>query len=154
METLMALVLTVGQATYHVKYTFKNVEATSTEVKGKINCDAKECEFLLAVPVKSFVSSDSNRDLNMIQVTEAEKYPVATAKGKFPKEVLSQKDAKIEAQVEFHGVSKTYSISLKEKAEKASLVLDLDAHKIERPSLFGIKIKNEMPVDFNFKWKS
>ncbi len=153
MQTLMALVLSLGQATYHVKYTFKNVEATSTEVKGKINCDEKVCEFLLAVPVKSFLSSDSNRDLNMLQVTEAEKFPVVTAKGKFGKEVLALADAKIEALVDFHGVAKTYTISLKDKAQKANLILDLDAHKIDRPSLFGIKIKNEVPMDFDLKWK-
>lgn len=153
MQTIMALVLSFGQATYHVKYTFKKVEATSTEVKGKINCDEKVCEFLLAVPIKSFVSSDSNRDLNMLQTTEADKYPVASAKGTFAKEILSQADAKIEAQVDFHGVTKSYSILLKDKAQKASFILDLDAHKLERPSLFGIKIKNEMPIDFELKWK-
>ncbi len=153
MQAIMALVLSFGQATYHVKYTFKKVEATSTEVKGKMNCDAKVCEFLLAVPVKSFLSSDSNRDLNMIQTTEAEKYPIATAKGTFAKEILSLDDAKIEALVEFHGVTKSYTIVLKDKGQKAELVLDLDAHKIDRPSLFGIKIKNEMPVDFVLIWK-
>ena len=153
METVMALVLSLGQATYHVKYTFKKIEATSSEVKGKINCDAKTCEFLLAVPIKSFVSSDSNRDLNMLQTTEADKYPIATAKGTFPKEVLSQAESKIEAMIDFHGVTQSYSITLKDKAQKANLVLDLDKHKITRPSLFGIKIKNEMPLDFELKWK-
>lgn len=153
MEILMALILSVGQATYHVKYTFKKVEATSSEIKGKINCGDKDCEFLLAVPVKSFVSSDSNRDLTMLQLTEADKYPVATAKGKFSKEVLNQTTAQIQADVEFHGVTRNYNVSLANKMQEASLILDLDAHKIERPSLFGIKIKNELPVDFKLNWK-
>lgn len=152
MQTILALVLSLGQATYHVKYTLKKVEATSVEVKGKINCDAKTCEFLLAVPIKSFESSDSNRDLNMLQTTEASKYPIASAKGTFPKDVLNQENAKINAEVDFHGVKRSYSIALKEKLQKASFVLDLDGHKIERPSLFGIKIKNEMPIDFVLKW--
>lgn len=152
MQTIMALVLTLGQATYHVKYTLKKVEATSVEVKGKINCDTKTCEFLLAVPIKSFESSDSNRDLNMIQTTEASKYPIASAKGTFPKEVLTQQNAQIEAEVDFHGVKKSYSIALKDKLQKASFVLNLDNHKIVRPSLFGIKIKNEMPIDFVLSW--
>ena len=55
--------------------------------------------------------------------------------------------------MDFHGVTKSYSILLKDKAQKASFILDLDAHKLERPSLFGIKIKNEMPIDFELKWK-
>lgn len=152
MQTVMALILSLGQATYHVKYTLKKVEATSVEMKGKINCDTKICEFLLAIPIKSFESSDSNRDLNMLQITEASKYPIASAKGTFPKEVLTQENAKIEAEVDFHGVKKNYTIALKEKFQKASFVLDLDGHKIERPSLFRIKIKNEMPLDFVMKW--
>lgn len=152
MEAIMALVLSLGQATYHVKYTFKKVEATSKEVKGKINCSQEECEFLLAVPIKSFESSDSNRDLNMQETTQADKYPIATAKGKFPREVLTQANATIQAIVEFHGVSQSYPVKLTDKAQKAKLVLNLDNHKIIRPSLFGIKIQNEIPVDFDLKW--
>ncbi len=146
------MMLTMGSATYHVQYTFKKVEATSTELKGKIMCPTEQCEFLFAVPVKSFQSSDSHRDLKMQMTTEADKFPQATAKGQFHIDELKKDKTIIQAQIEMHGITKTYPVILEEQGTKASFTLDLDAHKIERPSLFGIKIKNEVPMNFNLKW--
>jgi YceI-like domain len=152
MKVLLSMMLSMGSATYHVQYTLKKVEATSKEVKGKIMCPTEECEFLLAVPLKSFESSDSNRDLNMQMTTEADKFPLATAKGKFHIDELKKDKTIIQAQVEMHGITKTYPVTLEKQGSKASFKLDLEAHKIERPSLFGIKIKNEVPMDFDLKW--
>jgi hypothetical protein len=140
-----------GSAHYKVSYLTKTVEADSKEVKGKMICES-ECEFLLAIPVKSFDSGDSNRDLNMMNTVEAATYPVVTAKGKFKKELWGQKEFTIEALVNFHGVEATYPVTVLDQGKKASFKVDLDRHKIERPSLFTVKIDKEVPLDFNLDW--
>jgi hypothetical protein len=41
-----------------------------------------------------------------------------------------------------------------EKHKQADVIIKLDDHKIERPSLFTSKIENEVPVHFDFVWKT
>lgn len=148
--------LVKGSATYEVKHLVKRVTSESHELKGKIQCGDKECEFLVAAPVKSFTSSDSNRDANMLQTTEAAKYPVTSAKGKFPKSELEKADWVLPVTVDFHGVQQNYDAKIHRKSEnetKASFNLILTKHKIERPSLFGVDIDDEVPMTFDLKWK-
>lgn len=149
--------LTSGTADYVVKHLVKKVSAESRNLKGKIQCDEMECEFLVAAPVKSFTSSDANRDSNMFQTTEASKFPVTTAKGKFPKGELQKKDWTTPVIVDFHGVQQTYNATIHQKSEnqtEATFVLLLTKHKIERPSLFGIAIDDEVPMHFQLEWKA
>ncbi len=144
-----------GEATYTVRHKFKKVEGTSKNLKGKIQCQKKLCEFLIAVHVDTFLSSDSNRDLNMQSTLDTSKYPIAVAKGTFPLQEWSQPKSTITAEVDFHGVKKQYLIKLTSAASgprKADLDLDLEAHKIERPSLFTMKIDNIVPVQFELNW--
>lgn len=140
-----------GTAHYKVSYLTKTVEADSQEVKGKMVCET-ECEFLLAIPVKSFDSGDSNRDLNMMNTVEAGTFPVVTAKGKFKKELWGPKDFIIDAIVNFHGVEASYPVKVSDQGKKASFKVDLDRHKIERPSLFTVKIDKDVPLDFKLEW--
>ncbi len=141
-----------GEANFEIKVMMKKIDSQSTKVKGKINC-SETCEYLLAIPLKSFTTQDSNRDLNMFTAIEADKYKVTTARGTFPRNILDAPEGKIEALIDFHGVKKLYSILLKDKASKASLTLDLDAHGVERPSLFGLKMDRMLPVEFILEWE-
>lgn len=140
-----------GSATYEVNYLTKTVHAESKAVKGKVVCEA-ECEFLLAIPLKSFDSGDSNRDLNMQGTVEAGKFPVVTAKGKFKKELWGQIEFTVDAIVNFHGVDATYPVKISENGKKASFNVNLENHKIERPSLFAVKIDELVPVEFKLEW--
>lgn len=146
------MMLASGTASYQVKYALKKVEGKSSQVKGKIMCPTETCEFLLAIPLKSFDSGDSNRDLNMRSALEADKYPLAQARGSFPIHLLKQDKASLEAKVELHGVTQVYPVTLQQQGSKARFTLKLEAHKVERPSLLGIKIGNEVPVEFDLKW--
>src|ERR1700679_4139222 len=65
--------------TYHVSHPLHQSEGVSHAPKGKGVCHAGQCEFLIAVPVKSFDSGDSNRDLHMIQVTVRTRLPESDA---------------------------------------------------------------------------
>lgn len=143
-----------ADAHYTVKHIFKTVKGESKELKGKMVCENSQCEFLVAVPAKSFVSSDSNRDLNMRTILETSKYPVITVKGQIPEEDLSKDQFTFNALVNFHGIEKKYPVSIKKGTPNVgSLVLLLESHKVERPSLLTAKIDNEVPVDFSFEWK-
>jgi hypothetical protein len=146
-----------GNATYEVKHLVKKVHSESKDLKGKMNCSQTECEFLVAVPVKSFTSSDSNRDLNMLETTEASKFPVTMAKGKVPAEKLKTKGKwTLPIEVDFHGIKKDYNAEIEQTNNmsfKSEFILKLDQHKIERPSLFGIKIEDDVPMTFSLDWK-
>jgi polyisoprenoid-binding protein YceI len=141
-----------GSATYEVNYLTKTVEGTSKDVKGKIVCEKELCDFLLAVPVKSFDSGDSNRDFNMQNILDASAFPVITAKGKIKEALLSQDTYVVETEVTVHGVIAPYTVKVTGKGSSASFDLDLEKHKIDRPSLFGVKIKNQIPLAFKFTW--
>lgn len=142
-----------GEANFDIKVMMKKVDTRSTEVKGKINC-TDTCEYLLAIPLKTFTTEDSNRDLNMFTAIEADKFKVTTARGTFPKSIMKASEGKIEALIDFHGVKKLYPVFLKDKASKANLTLDLDAHGVELPSLFGLKMDRMLPVEFILEWHS
>lgn len=148
--------LAKGTAKYEVKHLIKRVTAESHDLKGKIQCDDKECEFLIAAPVKSFTSSDSNRDSNMLQTTEAAKFPVTSAKGKFPKADFEKKDWTLPLTVDFHGVQQVYEAKIHQKnanEQEAVFHLILTKHKIDRPSLFGVAIEDDVPMTFQLQWK-
>lgn len=140
-----------GTAKYEVNYLTKTVTAESKSVKGKVVCDT-QCEFLMAIPLKTFDSGDSNRDLNMQATVEAGTYPVVTAKGTFKKELWGQKEFSIDAIVSFHGVEAPYTVKISDDGKKAAFKVNLEKHKIERPSLFTVKIDNEVPVTFTLDW--
>lgn len=143
-----------GQVEIEVKYTFKKVRSQSPELKGKIEMRPGEqaYTFELEVPVKSFVSSDPEFDRHLQEVTEVELYPLAQASGDFSRDLLNKDQGALQALIDFHGVKRSYEIVVKNKGSKASFILDLDSHGIKRPSLLGIKIRNEVLLSFNLNW--
>ncbi len=141
-----------GKATYRVSFLTKRVTGTSQALKGKVVC-AADCEFLLAVPVDSFDSGDSNRDLNMRSALDTTKHALAVAKGRFPRAQWEKPEFVLDANVELRGVSVPYPVHVSDHGKRAAFTLDLDKHGIERPSLFGMRIKQEVPVEFALNWK-
>src|SRR5579863_3292000 len=70
--------------TYHVSHPLHQVDGVSHGARGKGVCHDGQCDFLIAVPVKSFDSGDSNRDLHMIQVTRGAQFPLVTVRTRLP----------------------------------------------------------------------
>ena len=66
--------------TYHVSHPLHDTDGVSHAARGKGACHAGECDFLIAVPVKSFESGDTNRDLHMLQVTRGGQFPMVTVR--------------------------------------------------------------------------
>lgn len=125
------------EAKYEVRYMIKKVQGVSQGITAEL----KDRKFFIAVPIKSFVSGDAEQDSHMLQVTEASLFPTVSAKGDFFEDHIN-------AEIEFHGVLKSYQILLKANGTLASFVLDLEAHGIKRPSFLGIKIKNDVLMSF------
>src|SRR5580704_4094854 len=70
--------------TYHVSHPLHQIDGVSHAARGKGVCHAGQCNFLIAVPVKSFDSGDSNRDLHMIQVARGAQFPMVTVRFRLP----------------------------------------------------------------------
>src|ERR1022692_3556674 len=66
--------------TYHVSLPLHQSEGVSHAARGKGVCHDGQCDLLIAVPVKSFDSGDSNRNIHMIQVTRGAQFPMVTVR--------------------------------------------------------------------------
>ena len=147
-----------GTLTYHVSYPLKNVDGVSKSAKGKGRCESGSCQFLIAVPVKSFDSGDGNRDNHMLETTKAALNPMVIIKSKFNDDI--QNDLlEMNLEVTFAGKTHTYEhvkvkTQIREKEAKTSgtIPLVLSDFDIERPSLLTVKIADSAPVDFDLTW--
>src|SRR6202047_874822 len=101
-------VLSQNTLTYHVSHPLHQSEGVSHEVRGKGVCHAGQCDFLIAVPVKSFDSGDSNRDLHMIQVTRGAQFPMVTVRTKLPESDAAASTIDAELEIQFAGQTAHY----------------------------------------------
>jgi hypothetical protein len=148
-----------SKISYLVTYLIKKADGESTEAKGKGEC-FQACDFLIAAPLKSFISKDSNRDLNMQKATKADQYPLVVARLRTKTEI-SKGVLLADIEIDFSGVKMDYkNIALKitptEEGIHAEGQFDLllKNHKVEKPSLLGVDINDLVPVTFVADWKS
>lgn len=138
---------------YRAKHFLKTTEGESKEAKGKFVCanENRDCDFLVALPVRSFLSGNTSRDSHMIAATMGAEYPMIEARGHF----AALKPGKFSADIEVHfaGKPRSYSaIPVEVEADgadyrvRAVLPLRLSYHEITRPTLLGTSIKDEVPV--------
>ena len=76
--------------------------------QGKGVCHAGQCEFLIAVPVKSFDSGDSNRDLHMLQVTRGAEFPLVTVRTRLPESDATSSTINADLEIQFAGQTAQY----------------------------------------------
>ena len=96
-------VLEKSTLAYHVSHPLHQVDGASHAAKGKAVCRTGDCEFLIAVPVKSFDSGDSNRDVHMIQVVRGAEHPMATVRFHLPDSAASSPLVHADLQIELAG---------------------------------------------------
>ena len=144
---------------YLVTYLIKKADGDSTGAKGKGECKSTRCDFLVAAPIKSFESKDSNRDFNMLKTTKADKYPLVVAKISTPSEI-SNGLLKTDLEIEFSGIKHLYkNINFTGKLKDGILHVEgkfdliLSEHKIEKPSLLGVDINELVPLTIIADWK-
>jgi hypothetical protein len=132
----------------------------SRAARGKGMCQAGKCNFLIAVPVKSFDSGDSNRDLHMLQATRGAQYPMAVVRTQFPESEINSSTLKLDLEVEFAGQTAHYpqvafrlTSNGNETRISGTIPATLPDFKIDPPSLLTIPIKNPIPIDVDTTWK-
>jgi hypothetical protein len=153
-------VLETCTLTYHVSHPLHQVEGVSHSARGKAVCHAGQCDFLIAVPVKSFDSGDSNRDLHMLQVTRGGQFPLITVRTRLPEDASSLTTIRAELEVQFAGQTATYkqvpfehTIQGSETHISGTIPITLSDFKIDPPSLLTLPVKNEIPVRVEMIWR-
>lgn len=137
-----------GSLQYTLRHMLHSVIGKTSELKGMGKCNP-DCKFLVAAPVKSFSSDNSNRDSNMQTITRAAANPmvemrttIQPAKGK--KNTV--------AEIKFAGKTHVYNVSVEFTEEpqgyraQAQLPMKLSDFEIERPSLLGVATEDDVPV--------
>ena len=146
---------------YHMSHPIHELDGTSTEARGKGTCLNSKCDFLIAAPVNSFKSGDSNRDLHMVQVVRGAENPMVVVRATFPDSQLVSGAIYADLQVQFAGQTAHYQHVPFQKTANGNQVRitgvipsTCSDFKIDRPSFLTVPIKNEIPVRVDMTWKS
>jgi len=153
-------VLTQSTLTYHVSHPLHQVDGVSHAARGKGLCHNGECDFLIAVPVKSFDSGDSNRDLHMLQVTRGAMYPMVTVRTKLPEAAAGSSTIHADLEIQFAGQKAEYkqvpfqvTTQGNQTRITGTIPAKLTDFKIDPPSLLTMPIKNDIPVKVDMTWQ-
>lgn len=137
-----------GELRYTLKHMLHTAVGVSKDVKGLGKC-ASSCSFLVAAPVKSFDSGNSNRDSNMQQFTKAALNPIVELRTSV---VPSAGKKNCDVEIKFAGKTHTYAVPLEfTKVGNGFKVhgivpLKLSDFSIDRPSLLNVSVEDEVPV--------
>jgi hypothetical protein len=159
-ETDSQWVLSQSTLTYHVSHPLHQTDGVSHAARGKGVCHAGQCDFLIAVPVKSFDSGDSNRDLHMLQVTRGGEFPMVTVRTSLPEDASASATIHADLEVQFAGQTAKYKQLPFEQSKQGNetkisgtIPATLSDFKIDPPSLLAIAVKNEIPVRVDMTWR-
>ena len=154
-------VLVQSTLTYHMSHPLHQVDGVSHAAKGKGVCGSGQCDFLIAAPVNSFNSGDSNRDLHMLEATRGADFPMVVVRAHFPQSELSSPSIYADLQVQFAGQTAHYNHVPFQRTTQGSdtrivgtVPSTCSDFKIVRPSFLGIPIANEIPVHVDAIWHS
>ena len=152
-------VLDQSTLSYHMSHPMHQLDGVSHAAKGKGTCHAGQCDFLIAAPVKTFDSGDTNRDLHMLETTRGAQFPMVVVRTHFPEAVTTAATIDADLEVQFAGQTAHYSHVQFQRVTQGN-----EAHitgtipstcsdfKIDRPSFFTVAIKNEIPVKVDMTW--
>lgn len=153
-------VLVNSTLSYHMTHPIHTVDGVSHAAKGKGVCTAAECNFLIAAPVKSFNSGDSNRDLHMLEVTRGAQYPMVVVRTQFPAAETSSSTIYANLDVQFAGHTAHYQhVPFQRVAEgntvriSGTIPTTCSDFDITRPSFLTVPIENAIPVHVDMTWR-
>ena len=153
-------VLEQSTLTYHVSHPLHQMEGVSHAARGQGICHARQCNFLIAVPVKSFDSGDSNRDLHMLQAARGAQFPLVTVRTQLPEAASASAAIHADLEIQFSGQTAQYkqvSFQLVKQGSdiriSGTIPATLSDFKIDPPSLLTFPIKNEIPVRVEMTWR-
>jgi hypothetical protein len=153
-------ILEESTLTYHVSHPLHQTDGVSHAARGKGVCHAGQCDFLIAVPVKSFDSGDSNRDLHMLQVTRGAQFPIVSVRTRLPEEASAPATIHADLEIQFAGQTAQYKQVPFQLATQGNQIrlsgtipATLTDFKIDPPSLLALPVKNEIPVRVEMTWR-
>jgi hypothetical protein len=153
-------VLAQSTLTYHISHPLHHADGVSHAARGKGVCHEGQCDFLIAVPVKSFDSGDSNRDLHMLQVTRGAEFPMVAVRTRVPEAASTSATIHADLEVQFAGNTAQYRqvpfqlfTQGNETRILGTISVTLSDFKIDPPTLLTIPIKNEIPVRVDMTWR-
>ncbi len=154
-------ILKESTLTYHVSHPLHQTDGVSHSARGKGICHDGQCDFLIAVPVKTFNSGDSNRDLHMIQVTRGAEFPMVSVRTRLPESSSTSATIQADLEVQFAGQTARYQQVAFEVVRQGdetrisgTIPTTLTDFKIDPPSLLTLPVKNEIPVRVQMTWSS
>jgi len=112
------------------------------------------------VPVKSFDSGDSNRDLHMLQVTRGAEFPWSSCARACPNPPPRPRPSTSDLEIQFAGQTAQYKqvpFKLETLAGETHITGTIPAtlsdFKIDPPSLLTMPVKNDIPVRVEMTWR-
>lgn len=160
-QTSSQWVLEQSTLTYHMSHPMHQLDGVSHAAKGKGSCQAGQCDFLIAAPVKTFDSGDSNRDLHMLQSTRGAQFPMVVVRTRLPLATPPSGTIYADLEVQFAGQTVQYKHVSFEKTTKGNDVeivgtvpATCSDFKIDPPSFLTVPIKNEIPVRVDMTWRA
>jgi hypothetical protein len=153
-------VLEESTLTYHVSHPLHQTDGVSHAARGKGVCHAGQCDFLIGVPVKSFDSGDSNRDLHMLQVTRGAQFPIVSVRTQLREAASQSATIHADLEIQFAGQTVRYNQIAFQMATQGNQIrisgtipATLTDFKIDPPSLLTLPVKNEIPVRVEMTWR-
>jgi hypothetical protein len=153
-------VLEKATLAYHVSHPLHDTDGVSRAARGKVACHSGQCDVLIAAPVKSFESGDSNRDLHMLQATLGAQFPLVSVRIRLPESDFTVSTIMCDLEIEFAGHTVQYrQVSFQQTTEgiytriSGTIPATLSDFKVPPPSLFTVPVKNEMPVRVETTWR-
>jgi len=131
-------ILEQSTLTYHVSHPFHQTEGVSHAALGKGVCRLGQCDFLIAVPVKSFDSGDSNRDLHMLQVTRGAQFPLVTVRTRLPQTASGSSTIHADLEIQFAGQLVAQGNQMR---VSGTIPATLSDFKIDPPSILAVKVE-------------
>ena len=152
-------VLQQSSLRYHMSHPMHEVDGISRAAKGKGICHAGQCDFLIAAPVKSFDSGDTNRDLHMLEATRGAQFPMVQVRTRFAESETASSTIFADLEVQFAGQTAHYMHVPFQRTQQGSVIRITGTvpalcsdFKIDRPSFLTVAIKNEIPVRVDMTW--
>jgi hypothetical protein len=159
-QTESQWVLEQSTLTYHVTHPLHQLDGVSHAARGKGVCHVGQCDFLIGVPVKSFDSGDSNRDLHMLQVVRGGQFPIVTVRTRLSEDASASTTVHADLEVQFAGQTANYKqvpfqlvTQGNEIRISGTIPATLSDFKIDPPSLLAMPVKNEIPVRVEMTWQ-
>ena len=153
-------ILEQSTLTYHVSHPLHQTDGVSHAARGKGICHEGQCDFLIAIPVKSFDSGDSNRDLHMLQVTRGAEFPMVLVRTRLPESASTSATIHADLEIQFAGQTAHYKdvpFQLTTQGNQihvtGTIPATLSDFKIEPPSLLTLPVKNEIPIRVEMTWR-